>query len=374
MSILSAAMAVSRRARARQLGIEIGVLPTGPANAITDVPDVLVGHATVWRDEADPPAGTGVARTGVTAIVPGSASGVLAAPVPCGIAVLNGAGELTSALQVEEWGVLETPILLTSTMQVGRALDALVEWLCELDPTLGRDRVVIPMVGECDDSSLNDARRVQISAADVRAALETASPGSVAEGAVGAGTGMVCFEHKGGIGTASRQIEGLDVTVGVLLLTNFGSRPRLTIDGVPVGRLLTPGTVGSTEPAEAAGSCIGVVATDAPCRSQQLERLARRVGLGLARCGSVAGHSSGEIFTAFSTVPAADVRALRDDQLNPLFAAVVEASEEAVINSLTTATTVTGVSGHRVDALALDETVALLRAAGRIASTSDATV
>jgi D-aminopeptidase len=351
------------RPRARDLGIEIGLLPTGPANAITDVAGVLVGHTTVWRDEPDPPDGRGVARTGVTAIVPGSALGVLRAPLPAGVAVLNGAGELTSFVSVKEWGLLETPILLTSTMQIGRVFDALVELLCNLDPTLGVERVVVPMVGECDDSHLNDARRVQVSTDDVRHAIDGATHGAVEEGAVGAGTGMICFELKGGVGTASRVVDEIGATVGVLVLTNFGSRERLTIDGVPVGRLLRPP---AATRGDDAGSCIGVVATDAPCTPHQLERMARRVGLGLARCGSVATHGSGEIFVAFSTVPPGTATPIADDHLNHLFAAVVESTEEAVVNSLTTAATTTGVRGNTVEALPLDETAALLLAAGRL--------
>jgi D-aminopeptidase len=351
-------------ARARELGIEIGLLPVGPADAITDVPGVLVGHATVWRDEPEPPAGRGTARTGVTAVLPAPPLEVLRSPVPAGVAVLNGAGELTSALQVAEWGLLETPVLLTSTMQVGRALDGLVGLLCDLDPSLGGDRVVIPMVGECDDSHLNDARRVQISTGDVRAAVNGARAGAVEEGPVGAGTGMVCFGYKGGIGTASRRVDTVGATIGVLLLTNFGSRPWLTVAGVPVGRLLAERAAPPS--ATQSGSCIGIVATDAPCSPHQLERLARRIGLGLARCGSVAHHGSGEIFTAFSTRPAAGLVPIRDDQLNPLFAAVVEAAEEAVLNSLFMATTVQGAHGHTVEALPVDDVVALLRAAGRL--------
>ena len=345
------------RVRARDLGIDIGRLPTGPVNAITDVPGVQVGHSTVWRDEADPPAGRGVARTGVTAILAGPPLDVMRRPVPAGVAVLNGAGELTSAIQVAEWGVLETPILLTSTMQVGRAWDALVDLLADLDPSLGVDDVVIPMVGECDDSTLNDARRTQISADDVRAAVATAAAGPVAEGAVGAGTGMICFGWKGGIGTASRRLEEIDATVGVLLLTNFGSAEHLTVDGVPVGRSLRPP---SPPLDDDAGSCIGIVATDAPCSPHHLQRLARRVGLGLARCGSVAHHGSGEIFAAFGTVPAAGLVPIDDARLNLLFAAVVEASEEAVINSLTAADTVTGTAGHTAHGLPLDELQALV--------------
>jgi D-aminopeptidase len=354
------------RARARDLGIDIGGLPTGPGNAITDVPGVLVGHATVWREEPDPPAGRGVARTGVTAVVPGPPVALMAEALPAGVAVLNGAGELTSAIEVRELGWLQTPIVLTSTMQVGRAWDGLIEVLCELDPTLGLDDVVIPMVGECDDSWLNDARRTQISVDDVRAAVLGATPGPVAEGAVGAGTGMICFGWKGGIGTASRQLE-TGHTVGVLLLTNFGAAEHLTVAGVPVGRTLRP-PPSTDEDTDDAGSCIGIVATDAPCAPDDLERVARRIGLGLARGGSVAFSGSGEIFVAFSTVPFGREVVLRHRQLNPLFAAVVEAAEEALLNSLTAADTVTGAHDHTIAGLPLEETQALVRAAGRLRS------
>ncbi len=203
----------------------------------------------MWRDEPDPPAGRGVARTGVTAIVPGGGPlGALRAPLPAGVAVLNGAGELTSAVQVAEWGLLETPILLTSTMQVGRAWDSLVELLCDLDPTLGADRVVIPMVGECDDSWLNDARRMQITAADVRAAVKGAATGPVSRG-------RGRRRHRDGLlRVEGRHRHGLPpggdagATVGVLLLTNFGSAERLTVDGVPVGRSLRPPPEPTTAP------------------------------------------------------------------------------------------------------------------------------
>jgi len=346
------------------LGIEIGLLPTGPGNAITDVPGVLVGHATVWREEHDPPAGRGVARTGVTAVVPGPIAEVAREGRSAGVAVLNGAGELTSTIQVRELGLMETPILLTSTMQVGRAWDAVVELLAELEPSVGRDLVVIPMVGECDDSWLNDARRTQINPEDVRAAVLGATAGPVVEGAVGAGTGMICCEWKGGIGTASRVLDG-PTTVGVLLLTNFGSADRLTVDGVPVGRTLRPPPAPAPDGGDA-GSCIGIVATDAPCSPAQLERLARRVGLGLARTGSVARHGSGEIFAAFSTVVPDGARPIDDAALNLMFAAVVEAAEEAVINSLCAADTVTGAHGHTVHALPVDDVQRLLRAAGRL--------
>ncbi len=214
----------------REHGIRIGDLEPGPANAITDVEGVRVGHVTVVRDEPDPPEGRGVARTGVTVVAPPSL------PVPAGAAVLNGAGEMTGFLQVREWGVLETPVYLTATMAVGRVLDGAVAAAIEADPRVGVDDVVIPVVAECDDSWLSDARVVQVEAADAGRALAEASGGPVAQGAVGAGTGMVCFGWKGGIGTASRRVGA--ATVGVLVLANFGVRRQLTIAGVPVGRVL----------------------------------------------------------------------------------------------------------------------------------------
>ena len=361
------------RPRARELGVEIGFLPTGPSNTITDVPGVLVGHTTVWRDEADPPTGRGIARTGVTAIVPHGLGEVFRTPVPAGVAVLNGAGELTGAIELREWGLLETPIVLTATMQVGRAYDGVVEAMCAADPDCGLDRVVIPVVGECDDSWLNDARRVQITTADVRAALDAASSSPVPLGAVGAGTGMVTCGYKGGIGSASRVLTDGSV-VGVLVLSNWGEAQRLVIDGVPVGRSLTADASGGRAdraapggPVEPAGSCLAVVATNVPFGPRALERLAARCGLGLARCGSTAHHGSGEIFVAFSTSPAPSATADNDGRLlDECFGAVVEATEEAVIDALFTADSVTGRSARRVTGLPVEAVLASLRAAGRL--------
>jgi len=357
-------------ARPRDDGIRIGRLPTGPLNAITDVVGVRVGHVTVRRDEPDPPAGRGVARTGVTVVVPADPATLVAEPVPAGAAVLNGAGELTGSVQIAEWGLIETPVYLTSTMQVGRVCDAACALAVRDDPAVGTESVVIPVVGECDDSWLNDARSAQLEADDVARALDGATGGPVAEGSVGAGTGMVLYEWKGGIGTASRRVEELDATVGVLLLANFGSGRDLRIDGVPIGETLVSG-IPFGDPA---GSCLGVVATDAPLDAAQLVRLARRVGLGLARTGSVAHHGSGEIFVALSTGSrvARDATAtrmtrttIRDERLNPLFAAVVEASEEAVVNALWAADDETGRLGRVVPALPREQALGLLRAAGR---------
>lgn len=302
--------------RPRDGGIVIGSLQPGPRNSIADV-GVIVGHVTVEV-------------TGVTAVVPPLL------PAPAGTAVLNGAGELTGAHEIREWGLLETPVYLTSTHAVGRVYDGAVQVALAADPRVGVDDVVIPVVGECDDSWLSDARVPHVQPPDVAKAVGSASP-DFERGAVGAGAGMSCFGWKGGIGTASRRAG--EHTVGVLLLTNFGLPEQLRIDGV------APGLVPPDHRKKAAGSCIGVVATDAPLSPHDLERLARRVGLGLARTGSVAHHGSGEIFVAFAT---SDERTLRGREIDGLFQATVEASEEAVLDSLWAAVDTTGREGRTV--------------------------
>jgi D-aminopeptidase len=298
-----------------------------------------------------------VARTGVTAIVPGSLDSLVAKPIAAGTAVLNGAGELTGSIQIGEWGCIETPVYLTSTMAVGRVYDGAVAAAIEADPSVGTENFVIPVVGECDDGWLNDARTVQVEAADVQRALDAAGD-EVLEGAIGAGTGMVCFGWKGGIGTASRRVG--DAHVGVLALTNFGTPRQLRVDGVPIGRLLDPPPPGRDAPG---GSCIVVVATDAPLGAHTLTRLARRAGLGLGRTGSIAHHGSGEIFVAFST---ARGKADADLDLNPFFGAVVDATEESVLNSLWAAEDVEGRHGRVIRALPHNPALALLRDAGRL--------
>jgi D-aminopeptidase len=353
-----------RGPRLRELGLRIGALEAGAANAITDVAGVRVGHVTVWRDD---PGGRGVARTGVTAIVPGD--GLFRAPAPAGAAVLNGAGEMTGFIAVSEWGVIETPVYLTSTMAVGRVFDGAVAAAVADDAAVGNENVVIPVVAECDDSWLSDSAAVQVEAADAGRALAAARGGAPAEGAVGAGTGMSCFDWKGGIGTASRVVVDPGATVGVLVLANFGAAPDLRIDGVPVGRTLRPEHVAPRP----AGSCIAIVATDAPLGSAQLTRLARRAGLGLGRTGSVAHHGSGEIFLAFSTagrqprdrVGRRDV-SFADTDLDPLFSAAVDATEEAVLNALWAAPDVTGRDGRVVPGLPHDDVLELLRRDGRL--------
>jgi D-aminopeptidase len=336
--------------RLRELGLRIGELEAGATNSIADVAGIRVGHVTVWRDEPEPPEGRGVSRTGVTAVVPPSL------PLRAGVAVLNGAGELTGSHEIREWGLLETPIYLTATMAVGRVYDGAVSVAVASDPRVGVDDVVIPVVGECDDSDLSEARVVQVEAADAGRALEGASGWPFDEGAVGAGTGMTCLGWKGGIGTASR-VAG-DHLVGVLALANFGGARQLRVAGVPIGQLM-PGEAR----AEPAGSCIAVVATDAPLSPASLERVARRAGLGLARTGSVAHHGSGEIFLAFSTSSGDEVEGR---SLDPLFAATVDATEEAVLNAIWAAPDVEGRNGRVVRGLPHDEVLELLRARGAL--------
>ncbi len=356
-----------RRPRLREHGLRIGRFETGPENAITDVAGVAVGHVTVWRDEPDAPEGRGVARTGVTAVLPAPVGTIFAEPVPAGMAVLNGAGELTGSLTIAEWGLLETPVYLTSTHAVGRVYDGAVNVAAEADERVG-DLVVIPVVGECDDSWLSDARRVHIDADDVPRAVAAATGGQVTEGAVGAGTGMMTKGFKAGIGTASRAVPSIAGAVGVLVLSNFDPPPGLVMDGVPVGDLLGSAPTGRRAPA---GSAIAVVAVDAALSTHQLERVARRAGLGLARCGSVAHNGSGEIFIAFAPpgrrprgeAPEATVP---DGDLNDVFEAVVDATEEAVLNALWAAPEVTGQKGRVARALPHDDVLELLARYGRL--------
>jgi D-aminopeptidase len=341
--------------RARDLGIGIGTLPTGPTNSVLDVDGVGLGHATVTRETA---------CTGVTSLV--LADDAYLRPLVAGGAVLNGMGECTGFVTIRETGMLETPVWLTSTMQLGRVYDAACELEIARHPEVADD-VCIPVVGECDDSFLNDCRRMWVTADDVRAAHEAAlasrgAGGPPDEGSVGSGTGMSCLGFKGGIGTSSR-VTPDGHTVAVLLMTNFGDRDRLTVDGVPVGRLLggwhVPEQPTRQQPQKPAGSCIGVVVTDAPVDPTGCERLARRVGLGLARTGSVARHGSGEIFLAASTTARTDRDGAQLDpgprrggrQLDDLFAAVVDAAEESVLNSMLMSPTTIGRDGNESEGL-----------------------
>ncbi|HEY9856735.1 MAG TPA: P1 family peptidase, partial [Stenomitos sp.] len=295
----SAIAAEAPRMRLRELGIALGQYPTGRWNAITDVAGVKVGQVTLNRGSGKLVPGKGPVRTGVTAIVP--RDDVWHKKVYANGFVLNGNGEMTGLSWINEAGWLETPIVLTDTLSVGKVSDAVVSWMIKRVPDMGiKDDVVLPVVAECDDSFLNDQQGRHVQASDVIQAIEGAKSGPVAEGAVGAGTGMVSYRFKGGIGTASRVLpkEAGGYTVGVLVNCNMGARTDLRIDGVPVGREISD-LMPVRKPGE--GSIIAVVATDAPVLPDQLQRLAKRAALGLARTGSTARHSSGDFMLAFST-------------------------------------------------------------------------
>lgn len=362
------------RSRLRDLGFPVGHLPTGALNAITDVPGVRVGQTTLVAGEGPLVVGQGPVRTGVTAIVP--SHDIFSDRVFAGSFVLNGAGEVSGLTQVAEWGLLETPILLTSTMSVGRVSDAAVQWMTRHYPGIGReDEAIIPVVGECDDSWLNDAVGRHIRSEHVYQAIEQASGGPVAEGSVGAGTGLVTCDFKAGIGTSSRRIDlqskagAQDYTLGVLVQSNFGLMRSLCIAGVPVGELLAAHFAGEEKRVRNGGSIICVVATDAPLLPTQICRLCKRAGLGIGRTGSFAANASGEIIVGFSTanrVPRTGLdtthkmEILLDDACDDLFEAVVECTEEAIVNSLCMAEGMRGRSDHVAPALPLDAVVAIL--------------
>lgn len=356
-----------RGPRLRELGLKIGRFAAGASNAITDVAGVTVGHVTIWRDEPEPPTGRGVARTGVTAVLPGPLETLFAEPVPAGVAVLNGAGELTGSHQIAEWGRIETPVYLTSTHAVGRVYDGAVALAAATDARVGTEEFVIPVVGECDDSWLSEGRVVQVEAEDAARAVRAAAAGPIAEGAVGGGTGMMTKGYKAGIGTSSRIAPSIGACVGVLVQSNFYPPPPLVMDGVPVGALLAE----RSGPEGRVGSCIAVVAVDAPLSAAQLVRVARRAGLGLARTGSVGHHGSGEIFVAFAPPgrrPRGEppVATVPDGDLNDVFEAVVDATEEAVLNALWAAPEVVGREGRVGHALPHDDVLDLLARHSRL--------
>jgi D-aminopeptidase len=345
------------RPRARALGMRIGDMQAGPTNAITDVPGVLVGHVTLIDDGgADL---SHAVRTGVTAILPHSGN-LFREKVPGQIHVINGFGKIVGSTQVAELGVIETPIILTNTLSVGTAFNGVVEHALNANPEIGDTTgSVNPIVAECNDSYLNDMRGRHVKREHIRLAIEHAETGPVPEGSVGAGTGMVCYGWKGGIGTSSRtlRLNGDAVTVGVLALTNFGEPSQLTIGGRRVGEHLLPPTDEGLPRPKTAGSCVVVLATDAPVSDRQLGRMAHRVQNGLARTGTIGAHMSGEYVIAFATSrrlehwPKSETlpsHELAEDgtAIDGLFQAVVEATEESVINALFTANTVVGRRGH----------------------------
>jgi D-aminopeptidase len=360
----------TKAVRARDLGIPFEGTP-GKLNAITDVPGVEVGYTTLISGEGKLEVGKGPVRTGVTAILPrGHAS--LNDPVYAGFFSLNGNGEMTGTPWVEESGFLEGPIVITNTHSVGVARDAVIAWLVK-QGTGSQTLWSLPVVAETWDGWLNDINGFHVKPEDVWHALDTAHGGAIEEGSVGGGTGMICYEFKGGNGTASRKIDiraskdasPRSFVVGVFLQANFGRRPQLMIAGIPVGKEI-PGEVYKKEN----GSCIAVVATDAPLLPNQLKRLARRVSLGLARTGTISGNSSGDLFIAFSIANpnvaspdqiTHDVQTIPNDLMDPLFAGVVQATEEAVVNALIDNRSMTGRDNHRVEALPHDRLSRLLK-------------
>lgn len=365
----------NKRPRAREAGVIVGVLPTGPLNAITDVAGVAIGHTTIVKGDS--------IRTGVTAILPHGGN-LFREKVPGAVFIGNAFGKLAGSTQVNELGEIETPIMLTSTLNVPRVADATIDYMLALP---GNEDVqsINPLVGETNDGFLNDIRGRYAGRDEVFAAIKNARSGAVEEGAVGAGTGTVAFGWKGGIGTSSRRLpQNLGgYTVGVLVQSNFGG--ILTMNGAPVGRELgkyylkeqLSSTNSSWSDKSADGSIIIVIATDAPIDHRNLERLAARSMMGLARTGSAGSNGSGDYAIAFSTAPELRIRnlpaerikpgaaLLSNEAMSPLFLAVIEATEEAIYNSLFRATTTTG-RGHTVEALPIDRTLEILRKYGAL--------
>lgn len=392
--ILGAALLSTAEAkpRARELGIPFEGTP-GPLNAITDVAGVEVGHVTLVSGSGKLEVGRGPVRTGVTAVLPRGKSPD-AAPVFAGSYALNGNGEMTGLAWVEESGFLEGPVLLTNTHSVGVVRDAVIAWRTRQPGAANETAWSLPVVGETWDGWLNDINGFHVKPAHVFAALEGAKSGPVAEGGVGGGTGMVSYEFKGGIGTASRRLAA-DLgryTVGVLVQANHGVRRQLTIAGVPVGREIGGGfrRFAGVDPHSLAGASVGetgsiliLIATDAPLLPHQLKRLARRAALGLARTGAVSGNGSGDLFLAFSTANAAGAdreaasgearfapspfAALTNAAMSPLFEATIAAVEEAIINALVAGETVTGRDDHTVEGLPVARVRDILKQFNRLA-------
>ncbi len=358
--VLSSIQLCAQKPRARDYKIEIGVLRTGPLNSITDVSGVRVGHTTLIEGQD--------IRTGVTAILPHSGN-LYQEKVPAAIYVGNGFGKLAGSTQVEELGVLETPIVLTNTLSVATAMNALITYTLEL-PGNKNVRSVNALVGETNDGFLNDIRGRHLKESHVIQAIQSAENGPVMEGNVGAGTGTVCFGFKGGIGTSSRVLPKKvgGYSVGVLVQSNFGG--VLNINGVPVGKELGNYSKGFMYDAD--GSCMIVVATDAPLSSRNLKRLAKRAILGLGRTGGIASNGSGDYVIAFSTHESnrsekdnggltEHKEVLKNEAMSPLFLATIEATEEAIINSLFAAETMTGRDNHQIMALPIEKLLPLLQ-------------
>jgi D-aminopeptidase len=351
-----------QKKRARDYGVKIGVMSTGNLNAITDVAGVKVGQTTLIKDDS--------IRTGVTVILPYEGN-IFQQKVPAAIFVGNGFGKLAGSTQVNELGNLETPILLTNTLNVAVGMNALIEYTLN---EKGNESVrsVNAVVGETNDGFLNDIRGRHVTEADVFSAIKNAKDGRVEEGNVGAGTGTICFGYKGGIGTSSRKLpQSLGgYTVGVLVQTNFGG--VLQIDGVPVGKELGKFSFSDELLNNADGSCMIVVATDAPLDHRNLLRLAKRAIIGMGKTGGIESNGSGDYVIAFSTADSLRVPyiakqqisnnpVLQNDDMSALFMATIEATEEAIINSLFAAETITGMDGHKVESLPLDKVLPILK-------------
>jgi D-aminopeptidase len=367
LCVLILQIAAGQKKRIRNWGIRIGILETGKRNAITDVPGVKVGQTTIMSGDS--------IRTGVTAILPHSGN-LFQQKIPAAVFVGNGFGKLAGTTQVQELGNLESPVVLTNTLNVSTAMDAIIDYTLA---QRGNENVqsVNAVVGETNDGYLNDIRGRHVRKNDVLKAINNASDGDVEEGAVGAGTGTVCFGFKGGIGTASRKLPAKlgGYTIGVLVQTNFGG--VLSIDGTPIGEELKKYYLSDQLNNSVDGSCMIVVATDAPLDSRNLERLAKRAFMGLARTGGIASNGSGDYVIAFSTdsllrVPHQTLQTkhtaslLRNDDVSPLFMAAIEATEEAIINSLFAANTTKGKSGRIVEALPIDKALSILKKYNRI--------
>ena len=353
--------------RARELGIRIGVLPTGKLNTITDVPGVKVGHTTIIKADS--------VRTGVTAILPHS-DNVFQQKVPAAIYVGNGFGKLAGITQVKELGNIESPVILTNTLSVSTAIEAVIDYSLTQK---GNENVqsVNAVVGETNDGYLNDIRGRHVTKQHVQQAIVNAKDGMLQEGSVGAGTGTVCFGFKGGIGTASRKLPASlgSYTIGVLVQTNFGG--VLQVNGVPMGEALKKYYLSDKLNDTPDGSCMIVVATDAPIDSRNLERLAKRAFIGMTKTGGIASNGSGDYVIAFSTDstlriahqrsdPKQTVSLLTNEQMSPLFMAAIEATEEAVINSLFAAENMTGRDGHKVEALPKDKLLNIMKKYNRL--------
>lgn len=359
-------VAQEQRPRLRDLGVEVGIFRPGSLNAITDVAGVKVGHITLWQGET--------IRTGVTAILPHSEN-LFQEKVPAAFFIGNGFGKFVGSTQLEELGQIETPILLTNTLSVWDVANGVVDYMLAL-PGNENVRSINPIVGETNDGGLNDIRGRHVKREHAVEAIRSAQSGAVAEGAVGAGTGTICFGWKGGIGTSSRMLPSTlgGYTVGVLGQTNYGG--ILDIAGVPVGKELGRYAFKGQIKYDGDGSCVIVVATDAPLNSAQLKRLAKRATLALGRTGSAMSHGSGDYVIAFSTAKELRIRSnaprveqvprMKEDDLSPLFQAVVEATEEAIYNSLLKATTVKSAQGREVEALPIDKVKELFKKYGKM--------